>query len=254
MVRAQAKDHQLRTINPGIRRSLAFFKGSLRSLPRREISLDTAPRPPVLVWTDAMYEANSAVPARGGFVVVVPGDGAVPAVTYISSHDTPLDVIDMFVPGKKQYIGQLELLYAVAPYTSMPHVFKNRQVIHFIDNTSACAALVKGYSRAIDSGLIVNAFHAFNVGVRADVFFEYVRSEANPADLPSRDAPEELGSLLVRMGAAQVVIDVKCRLPTFESWEAPVSDVIDTARRATEPSYTQGKRRRVNAGAFAISD
>ena len=90
--------------------------------------------PAVLVWTDAMYEARSAVPARGGFVVVVPAEGAVPATTYISSHDTPPEVIGKFVPGKKQYIGQLELLYAVAPYTSIPHVFKNRQVIHFIDD------------------------------------------------------------------------------------------------------------------------
>jgi hypothetical protein len=61
-----------------------------------------------------------------------------------------------------------------------------------------------------------------------------VRSKANPADLPSRDAPEELGvgSLLVQVGAAHVVVDVKCRLPTFDSWAAPASDVVDTARRA----------------------
>jgi hypothetical protein len=254
MFRAQSKDSSLRSISPGLSRALKFFRDSVRSLPRRELSLDTAPLPPVLVWTDAMYEAKSAVPARGGFVVVVPAEGAVPAVTYTCSHDTPREVMDKFVPGKKQYIGQLELLYAVAPYTSMPHVFKDRQVIHFIDNTSACAALVKGYSRAIDSGLIVNAFHAFNVGVRANVFFEYVRSEANPADLPSRDAPEELASLLVRAGAAHVVVDVKCRLPTFESWEAPVSDIVYTARRATTPCGRQGKRQRVNASAFAISN
>ena len=103
----------------------------------------------------------------------------------------------------------------------------------------------------------MNAFHAFNVGVRADVFFEYVRSKANPADLPSRDAPEELGSLLVKVGAAHNVVDVKCRLPTIDSWEAPTSDVIDTALRATKPGgkmCRQGKRRRVNASAFAISD
>lgn len=254
MVRAQADDHSHRTISPGLRRALKFFKGSIGALPRREISTDTAPRPPVLVWSDAMYERKADVPARGGFVVVVPAEGAVPAVTYISSHDTPRDVIDKFVPGKKQYIGQLELLYAVAPYTSLPNVFKGRQVIHFIDNTSACAALIKGYSRAIDSGLIVNAFHAFNVGMRADVFFEYVRSKANPADLPSRDAPEELGSLLVNVGAAHNVVDVKCRLPTIDSWEAPTSDVIDTALRATRPGGKQGKRQRVNTGAFAISD
>ena len=63
-------------------------------------------------------------------------------------------------------------------------------MIHlFIDNTSACAGLVKGYA---SSGLLVNAFHAFNVSLRADVFFEYVRSKANIGDLPSRLAMDEL--------------------------------------------------------------
>ena len=141
----------------------------------------------------------------------------------------------------------------MAPYTTLPHVFKGRQVIHFIDNTSACAALVKGYSRAIDSGLIVNAFHAFNLGLRADVFFEYVRSKANPADLPSRGAHEELGSLLVRVHAAAVVKDVRCRLPDLESWDAPVDAIIDTARRAARPRTRQRKRQHVSAGAFALS-
>ena len=70
-----------------------------------------------------------------------------------------------FVPGKKQYIGQLELLYAVAVFTSLPRVLAGRRVIHFIDNTSAIAGLVKGYSRAIDSGRIVNAFHALNLSL-----------------------------------------------------------------------------------------
>ena len=144
-------------------------------------------------------------------------------------------------PGANQYIGQLELMYAVAPYTSRPSLFRGRQVIHFIDNTSACAALVKGYSRAIDSGLIVNAFHAINLGLRADVFFEYVRSAANPADLPSRDAIGELMSLLESVGMAQAVTEIACKLPDFDTWDAPTSQVIEEASR-------YGKRQR-NEGA-----
>ena len=73
-------------------------------------------------------------------------------------------------------------------YTSLPLVLAGRQVIHFIDNTSAIAGLVKGYSRAIHSGRTVNAFHALNAGLRADTFVEYVRTKANIADLPSRGA------------------------------------------------------------------
>jgi hypothetical protein len=53
---------------------------------------------------------------------------------------------------------------------------------------------------------------------------------------------------------AHNVVDVRCRLPTIDSWEAPTSDVIDTALRATRPGGKQGKRQRVNTGAFAISD
>ena len=94
--------------------------------------------------------------------------------------------LSSFLPDRRQYIGQLELLYAVAPYYSAPEVFSGRQVLHFVDNTSACAALVKGYARAVDSGMIVGAFHAYNVGLRAEVFFEYVRSKANIADLLTR--------------------------------------------------------------------
>jgi hypothetical protein len=55
-----------------------------------------------------------------------------------------------------------------------------------VDNTSAVAALVKGYARPVDSGQIVNAIHAFNAGLRVDAYYEYVRSAANIADFPSR--------------------------------------------------------------------
>ena len=67
----------------------------------------------------------------------------------------------------------LELIWAVVPYLSLPRVLAGRQVIHFVHNTSAVAALVKGYSKATDSdsGYIVNAFHALNVGLRIQTYF-----------------------------------------------------------------------------------
>ena len=39
---------------------------------------------------------------------------------------------------------------------------------------------------AIDSGYILNATHATLAGLGADVWFEYVRTDANVADDPSR--------------------------------------------------------------------
>ena len=49
------------------------------------------------------------------------------------------------------------------------------------------AALTKGFSRVPDSARIVHAFHAWCAGARARVWFEYVVSDANPSDTPSRE-------------------------------------------------------------------
>ena len=56
-----------------------------------------------------------------------------------------------------------------------------------IDNTGALAAMVKAYARAIDSARIVHAFAALAVTLNISPWFEYVRTKANVADLPSRE-------------------------------------------------------------------
>lgn len=67
---------------------------------------------------------------------------------------------------RKQQIGQVELLGAVAPYMSLPDLLRGRDVVHFVVNTSAVAALTKGYSRVPDSARIVHAFHVRGVQAR----------------------------------------------------------------------------------------
>ena len=106
---------------------------------------------------------------------------------------------------------------------SAPEALRERRVVHFIDNTSAQAALVKGYARgAVDSGVLVNAFHAYNVGLKADAFFEYVRSKANIADYPSRIKFKKMMRELVRAGLVAPgetnVRRVKCVLPKNDKW------------------------------------
>ena len=55
-------------------------------------------------------------------------------------------------------------------------------MIHLIDNTSAISCLLHGYSGKPDSALLVNAFHVYNAGLKADIHCEYVESKANVAD------------------------------------------------------------------------
>ena len=74
----------------------------------------------------------------------------------------------------------------MAPYLSLPHQLAGADIIHFIDNTSALAALTKGYSGVPDSARLVHTFHAWAAGSGANVWFEYVPSAPNSADEPSR--------------------------------------------------------------------
>ena len=105
----------------------------LNHIPDREIVLGGVRRPPLLVWSDASWE-------RGvgwlGFVVYDPEL----ARFFYSDSCVPEYILDLFV-RKKQKIGQCEILAASAVYTSMPDLFRGRDVIHWIDNTSALAAL-----------------------------------------------------------------------------------------------------------------
>ena len=57
---------------------------------------------------------------------------------------------------------------------------------HFIDNSAALFGVAKGYSKVPDSAKMIHAFHALNVQLVAAVDFEWVPTDANIADLPSR--------------------------------------------------------------------
>ena len=102
------------------------------------------------------------------------------------SREVSLAFMSNFI-YRKQQIGQLELLAALVPYLSAPEVFRGKRVMHWIDNTSAVAGIAKGYSGVPDSARIVHATHATLAGLGASVWFEYVRSKANVADVPSRE-------------------------------------------------------------------
>ena len=117
-----------------------------------------------------------------------------------------LDVLD----ARIQQIGQLELVAAVAAYYSMAEYVKGRDVLHWVDNTGAVYGLAKGSARTIDSAKIVNALYALNEPLQAQIDFRWVASEANIADLPSRDEFE----LLESWGS----VSVPFRMPPVAGW------------------------------------
>ena len=104
----------------------------------------------------------------------------------------------------------------------MPQAFKGRRVVHFIDNESALAAAIKGYSGQLDSVRIVNLFHIVRLRLGCNVWFYYVPSESNISDWPSRGrlrdvlSNAEIGARAVRM-----------QLPALRLLTGPWRDVFD---------------------------
>ena len=125
---------------------------------------------------------------------------------------------------RKQQVGQLELLAAASAYYSLSPWLHKRDVIHFIDNTAAASGMAKGYSSVPDSARIIHAFHALNVNLQTNVHFEWVKSEANIADMPTRNKFE----LLLEIGSKQVTLTS----PPMASWRTP-DELYNFAQGAT---------------------
>ena len=231
--RASSKLREAYALTDGLRLSLAFFQSIFKEVPPpRLISLTRGVARPVLIWTDAMWEPSQEEKGVVAFVVCFPDGYLGPKEVWMyGACDTPQDVMDRFM-RKAQYIGQLELLAAVLVYYSVPEL-KGASPIHWIDNTSAIAALVKGYSGAPDSARLLHAFKAFAFGFGVDPWFQWVPSKANIADMPSR---HDL-SLLGELGAVRREVV----FPPFPAWD---SEALEWARAGASAVVRVEKERR----------
>ena len=140
------------------------------------------------VFTDAegKKRAGGALPTGHlGFAVTHPTRGKAHGVgTVPVAFVRLLDDIRL----RDTYIGQFELVAALTPFLSLPREwFEGRPVTLWIDNSSAIGSLIKGYSGKPDCARIVNMFHfVFAQLGAASLYIDYVPTESNPADIPSR--------------------------------------------------------------------
>ena len=164
-----------------LREAVAGLRLLADCLPPRTLPVLASGAPLSVVFTDAAFEAG-----RGTLGVVVKRPGRPLLWT---ACDCPPWVLQAFAAldrPKAQYIGQLELLAAVVAYTTFADELRGEHVIHWIDNESAVYSLVKGYTSAPDSARIVNLYHACVTQLGVTPWLEYVQSDDNIADLPSR--------------------------------------------------------------------
>ena len=114
---------------------------------------------------------------------------------------------------------------------------RGREVIHFIDNAGSMACLIKDYSKDVDSARLVHSFWALSSALEIDVWFEFVYSDANIADWPSRGRLEFAADL----AAVQVEPLV---IPPSDSWgDVEGALALAGSSGAAEPPRKKTRRR-----------
>ena len=68
---------------------------------------------------------------------------------------------------------------------------RNRRVCLYVDNTAAWSCMINGYSSSKPMAAMGNLFHLIAAALWIDCWVEWVNSEANLADLPSRPAHQQ---------------------------------------------------------------
>ena len=169
--------------------ALKFLLIIAENMEARAIRVVGCARPPVIIYTDCSEEGGTM---RLGLLICRPH---LPAVC--SVYDIPEEVITSWELRSK-YINQGELIAGVVlPFVHF-ELMTGSDVIWFIDNTAAVAAMIKAASPVEDnSKMALLASMAF-VAAGARVWFEYVNTKQNPADPLSRggfDDPVTLSHL-----------------------------------------------------------
>ena len=231
--------------------SYIFFKALLPRLPHLTIDLLQSTDPPVIVYTDASFwvdrrRANDqecsdhASMLRGGLGAVVydTRDQSL----YVASAAPPWSLLlSSWRTDRKTYIAELETLAAVAVYSTLPDLLAGRKVMHWIDNTVALSALVHGYSGKPDLAKSVNIMYLQMAALRTSIYFDYVPSKANIADVPSRlfDQPDLLRTeLLYELRGLPSPSFIDLRIPSVAEWLAPLDTWLDRFDRPHTTSPT----------------
>ena len=169
------------SLNPSILVSLKLMRCFTKMAKARQLSLK-ATSPPFILYTDA-----SDVPERSearwvvGAVLVNP-HSTTPLHTF---WKVPEEMINKWLP-KQSYMGQLELLAAPVALATWSQYLQGERIIHFVDNDSASACLVKGYSPLVDSCALVGEYWLLACRFSIDPYIERVESKSNLSDGASR--------------------------------------------------------------------
>ena len=176
-----------------LRDSVEFIKFIADHMPPTDLPILPSVNERVIIFTDASASGKrSKSRSHLGVAVYHPNLGK----AYMSLP-VPQSMQNMFLRLRecKTYIYQWEILAAIVAFTSLPSEWlRGYPAEIWIDNAGAVGSLIKGYSGKPDCARLINMFHfAVAVSGVTSLWIDYVPTESNPADIPSR--PEELAAM-----------------------------------------------------------
>ena len=204
VLRVRARERGVTMVTPVISKALAFFYDLLRDFPAFTTPAYPVSTKPVLVWTDAMFEKGGVridgpeygCTAAIGAIVWCPRD----RVYYHSSLTVSRSTLEALFAIKDQYIGQLEMMAVMSVYASLPRVFRNALVLHFVDNQGVLWNTVDASSKEPGCAAMAHTTALLQAKLGARTWYEFVASAANVADLPSRGDFSYVHRLTAPMG------------------------------------------------------
>ena len=168
-------------LTPDLILSLKLMVHIVHIAPHRTCSMASS-TPPTIIYTDA-----SDVPDRDpryglGGVLIVQHPHL--RIEYFSASP-PIDIVTAWA-SRHTYMGQLELLACPVALLTWKSSLQKSQILHFIDNDSAAAGLVRGYSPTTDSSPIIGRCWVTAAEFGMDIYIDRVESKSNLSDGPSR--------------------------------------------------------------------
>ena len=149
--------------------------------PSRKITLGVPARPHVLIWNDAC-DSNKY---RGLALVSVDTDDSSPHCT-MPADVCPPWLLAIFKAQCSWVIWVLEMVAGLCGLLTLGQELRGRQVYFFCDNTAAWSSMTTGYSSSKTMARVSALFYLFVEVLDIDLWVDWVNTDANNTDLPSR--------------------------------------------------------------------
>ena len=165
--------------------ALRFLEFAVRQLPDHCIRVGASPTPCVIMYTDATTEHGPGPHGlRLGSLVFHRSD-LHPSSALAFSWDVPMEV-QYKLNVRATQIMPAEMLAVPLSLMALSSCFRGRDVVVFIDNQAAMAALIRTSSSAHDCSLFALLTSILTLTLRIRPWFEYVDTKQNPAARLSR--------------------------------------------------------------------